>query len=58
MTQFDEREKAFEKKFGMEEESEFKTAVRTARLFGLWRLHGKYRGEWRGRKSVGAGNTT
>src|ERR1700735_3823538 len=36
MTQFDDREKAFENKFGHDEELEFKIATRMAHLFGLW----------------------
>lgn len=36
MTQFDDREKAFEKKFGLDEELEFKITIRTAILFGMW----------------------
>jgi len=36
MTQFDDREKAFEKKFELDEEMQFKVLARTARLFGLW----------------------
>ncbi|MDX2027036.1 MAG: DUF1476 domain-containing protein [Alphaproteobacteria bacterium] len=36
MTQFDSREKSFEKKFEMDEEREFKVLTRAARLFGLW----------------------
>jgi len=36
MTDFDDREKAFEKKFEHDEEMSFKIASRTARLFGLW----------------------
>src|SRR5262249_16378356 len=31
-----EREKAFERKFGMEEEAEFRIAVRAAKIFGHW----------------------
>ena len=36
MTQFDQRERAFEKKFGLDEEAEFKIAVHAAKLFGQW----------------------
>jgi hypothetical protein len=36
MTQFDDRERAFEKKFGLDEEFRFKNDVRAAKLFGLW----------------------
>ncbi len=36
MTQFDEREQAFENKFGHDEEIEFKISTRMARLFGQW----------------------
>ena len=36
MTAFDDREKAFEKKFEREEEARFKAASRAAHLFGLW----------------------
>ena len=36
MTQFDDREKAFEKKFQLDEEYKFKNAVHAAKLFGLW----------------------
>jgi hypothetical protein len=36
MTQFTDREQAFENKFGHDEELEFKIATRAAHLFGLW----------------------
>jgi hypothetical protein len=36
MTTFDEREKAFEKKFAYDEELRFKATVRRNKLFGLW----------------------
>jgi hypothetical protein len=36
MTQFDDREQAFENKFGHDEELEFKIGCRMAHLFGLW----------------------
>ncbi len=36
MTTFDEREKAFEKKFVHDEELRFKATVRRDKLFGLW----------------------
>ena len=36
MTTFDEREKAFEKKFAHDEELRFKASVRRNKLFGLW----------------------
>ncbi|MDP9126832.1 MAG: DUF1476 domain-containing protein [Pseudomonadota bacterium] len=36
MTQFDDREKAFEKKFELDEEVEFKLSVRSTRLFARW----------------------
>lgn len=36
MTTFDEREKAFERKFAHDEELRFKATVRRNRLFGHW----------------------
>jgi len=36
MPQFDDREQAFENKFGHDEELEFKIGTRMAHLFGLW----------------------
>jgi hypothetical protein len=36
MTTFDERERAFEKKFAMDEELRFKATVRRNKLLGLW----------------------
>jgi len=36
MTTFDEREKAFERKFAHDEELRFKSIVRRNKLFGLW----------------------
>lgn len=36
MTQFDEREKAFENKFAHDAEMEFRAASRRNRLVGLW----------------------
>ena len=36
MTTFDEREKAFERKFAHDEELRFKATVRRDKLFGLW----------------------
>ena len=36
MTTFDDREKAFEKKFVLDEETRFKATVRRNRLLGLW----------------------
>ena len=36
MTTFEERERAFENKFGHEQEVLFKIQVRRARLLGLW----------------------
>jgi hypothetical protein len=36
MNGFQEREQAFENKFGHDEELEFKIATRAAHLFGLW----------------------
>ena len=36
MNAFEEREQAFENKFGHDEELEFKIATRAAHLFGLW----------------------
>ena len=36
MTQFNEREQAFESKFGHDEELEFKITARAAKLFGKW----------------------
>jgi hypothetical protein len=36
MTQFDDREQAFENQFGHDEETQFKIASRAAHLFGLW----------------------
>ena len=36
MTQFDEREKAFEKKFEMDQELQFKVNARKNRLLGMW----------------------
>lgn len=36
MTQFDDRERAFEKKFEIDEELRFKISVHAAKLFGVW----------------------
>lgn len=36
MSQFDDREQAFENKFGHDEQTEFKIITRAAHLFGLW----------------------
>ena len=36
MTQFDAREKAFERKFAMDEEVAFRANARRAKLLGLW----------------------
>ena len=36
MNQFEDRKKAFEKKFEIDEELRFKVASRTSKLFGLW----------------------
>jgi hypothetical protein len=36
MTTFDERERAFEKKFVLDEELRFKVTVRRNKLLGLW----------------------
>jgi hypothetical protein len=36
MTTFDKREKAFEKKFAIDEEQKFKAEARRNRLLGLW----------------------
>ncbi len=36
MTTFDEREKAFEKKFGQDQELQFKVNARRNKLLGLW----------------------
>ena len=36
MTQFDEREKAFEKKFEKDQELQFKVNARKNRLLGMW----------------------
>jgi hypothetical protein len=36
MTQFDDRERAFEKKFEIDEEAIFRKAAHAAKLFGLW----------------------
>ena len=36
MTTFDEREKAFERKFALDEELRFKSSVRRNKLLGLW----------------------
>jgi hypothetical protein len=36
MSEFDERERAFERGFELEEELKFKTNAGTAYLFGLW----------------------
>jgi hypothetical protein len=36
MTKFEDREQAFENKFGHDEETEFKITGRMAHLFGLW----------------------
>ena len=36
MTTFDEREKAFERKFAHDEELRFKSTVRRNKLIGLW----------------------
>lgn len=37
MNQFSEREKAFEAKFGHDEEMRFKAETRRNKLLGLWR---------------------
>lgn len=36
MTNFTDREQAFENKFGHDEQTEFKIITRAAHLFGLW----------------------
>jgi hypothetical protein len=36
MTEFDQREQAFERKFELDEELEFKISAGSAHLFGLW----------------------
>ena len=36
MTTFDDREKAFEAKFRMDEDTKFKVQARRAKLFGQW----------------------
>ncbi len=36
MTTFDDRERAFESKFALDQEQEFRAAVRRDRLVGLW----------------------
>jgi hypothetical protein len=36
MTTFDDREKAFERKFALDEELRFKSTVRRNKLLGLW----------------------
>jgi len=36
MTNFDEREKGFERKFALDEELKFKATARRNRLLGLW----------------------
>lgn len=36
MTDFSDRERAFEKKFELDEEMKFKVASRAAKLLGLW----------------------
>ncbi len=36
MTTFDEREKAFERKYALNEETAFKIRARTNKLLGLW----------------------
>jgi hypothetical protein len=36
MTTFDDREKAFEAKFRLDQETEFKIAIRRDKLLGLW----------------------
>ena len=36
MTQFDERERAFENKFAHDQEMQFKVTVRRNKLLGLW----------------------
>ena len=36
MTDFNDRERAFEKKFELDEEIKFKVASRAAKLLGLW----------------------
>lgn len=36
MTAFDERERAYEKKFALDEELRFKVSVRRNKLLGLW----------------------
>jgi hypothetical protein len=36
MTTFDERERAYEKKFALDEELKFKSTVRRNKLLGLW----------------------
>ena len=47
MTTFDERERAFESKFALDQEQEFRAAVRRDRLVGLWagQLLGKTGGD-------------
>ncbi|MFY9288149.1 MAG: ATPase inhibitor subunit zeta [Alphaproteobacteria bacterium] len=39
MSDFEDRGKAFEKKFEMDEEKEFKASSRAAKQFGLWIAH-------------------
>lgn len=36
MSQFEDREQAFEKKFEMDEEIKFKAAARAAKMLGFW----------------------
>jgi len=36
MTEFDDREKAFEKKFGLDEELTYKVSTKAARLLSAW----------------------
>ncbi len=36
MSEFDNREKAYEKQFELDQETQFKIASRTAKLFGQW----------------------
>ncbi len=36
MTMFDDRERAFETKFGMDQEAAFRVTVRRDKLLGLW----------------------
>lgn len=51
MTTFDNREKAFETKFALDQEQEFKAVARRNRMLGLWAadrmgLQGEHRDEY------------